>query len=57
MKAHQSYLQFFKLPRNSRTVFTERRKLERISKLFAAAFRRFVGTGERLRATLGDETD
>jgi hypothetical protein len=57
MKAHQSYLQFFKLPRNSRTVFTERRKLERFSKLFAAAFKRLVGTGERLRATLGDEAD
>jgi hypothetical protein len=57
MKAPQSFFQFLKLPRNSRTEFTERRKLERFSKLFAATFRRLVGTGERLRATLGDETD
>jgi len=53
----KSYLQFFKLPKKYSTVLTEQGKLERISKRFAAALKRFVGTGERLRATLGDETE
>ena len=47
----KSYLQFFKLPKKYSTVLTEQGKLERISKRFAAALKRFVGTGERLRAT------
>jgi hypothetical protein len=55
MKAPQSYLHFFKLPRRSKIGLTEPRRLEEISKRLAASFRRFVGTGERLRATLGDE--
>jgi hypothetical protein len=56
MKADQSYLHFFKLPIKSRPVLADaRRKLERVRKFFAATLRRLFETGERLRATLGDD--
>jgi hypothetical protein len=56
MKTDHSYLRFYKLPRNFKTVLAGAcRSLEPVRKLFAATFNRIVGTGERLRATLGDD--
>lgn len=58
MKADQSSLSMFKLPVKSGTVLADaRRRLESVRKLLAAALRRVVGTGERLRATLSDDLD
>jgi hypothetical protein len=56
MKADQSDLDSSKLPVKSRTVLTHaRRKLELVRTLVAATLRRLFETGERLRATLGDD--
>jgi hypothetical protein len=58
MKAYQSYLHFLKPPRKSSTVPTDDRgKLKSIRRLLSATLRRLLGSGERLRVTLGDETD
>jgi hypothetical protein len=58
MKAYQSYLHFLKRPRNSRPVLADdRRKLKSIWRLLSATLKRLRGSGERLRVTLGDETD
>jgi hypothetical protein len=58
MKADRSHSHFLRLSRKSSTLSSgNTRKLEAIRKLFAVTLRRLLGTGERLRATLGDETD
>ncbi|HKZ81535.1 MAG TPA: hypothetical protein VJ124_24925 [Pyrinomonadaceae bacterium] len=58
MKAHQPHLRFSKLLKSSKnSKSNERLLVERIRKSLKESFRRLVGTGERLRATLGDETN
>ena len=58
MKAHESLSGPSKLSRKARTVLTdERLKFEPLRKWLAATVRRLLNTGERLRATLDDETD
>lgn len=56
MKAYQAYLHFFKLLRKSRTALTDEPR-KPIRKVLAETLRRLFGAGDRLRATLGEETD
>jgi hypothetical protein len=58
MKADQSYLRFLKLPPQFKRVLGgASRTLEPVRKVFASALNRLLGTGERLRATLGDDAN
>lgn len=55
MKARRHYLHFPGLLRTSKSVADGQLPIrERIVSLFSATVKRLLGTGERLRATLGD---
>jgi hypothetical protein len=55
MKARQSFRLFPGLLRTSKNASrSEQPKLERLRSLFAVTLKRLLGTGERLRATLGE---
>jgi hypothetical protein len=55
MKTHQYYRFFAGLPRTSKSsALNEQRRFERLRCLFAETLKRLLGTGERLRATLGE---
>jgi hypothetical protein len=55
MKASQSYRLFPGLLRTSRHASrNEQPKLKRLRNVFAMTLKRLLGTGERLRATLGE---
>ena len=58
MKAYRFYLCLDKLPTTFKTrLAAEQKTMEPTRRLFAATLKRFFATGERLWATLGDETD
>lgn len=55
MKAHRAYPLFPGLPRTPKNVSRNKQgNVERLRLLFALIIKRLIGTGERLRATLGD---